>query len=267
MAYLTINADDFGMTEGVTRGIHEAMTKGIVTSTSAMACVPGAEEHLRAFLHNTPGVIGAHLQLTDGRPVCAPEEVPSLVDGNGNFFSKTALPWTMNADEVLREWKAQLARLRQWGLQPAYLDTHHHVHLRTQLLPVMASLANELQLPVRGGLPATVKMLRYQGCSTPDCTLLDFFGSGLDMQKLESVLVAAIQKHGDDAVLELSCHPGYSSPELAAISSYTVERESELSVFIQSGIREMIDKLGLHLIGMDAVVKLRPARPDKKIPV
>ena len=267
MAYLTINADDFGMTEGVTRGIHEAITKGIVTSTSAMACVPGAEANLRLFLASTTGTIGAHLQLTDGRPVLPPEEVPSLVDGDGRFFSKTALPWTMNADEVLREWKAQLARLRQLGIEPAYLDTHHHVHLRTQLLPLMAQLANELQLPVRGGLPATVKMLRYNGCSTPDCTLLDFFGPGLDAQKLESVLTAALQTYGNDAVLELSCHPGYSSPGLEALSKYAVERESELSVFIQSDVREMIDKLGLHLIGMDAVATLRPARPGKKIPV
>ena len=41
---LIVNADDFGCTEGVNRGIAEAHVRGIVTSTSLMVNRPAAAE-------------------------------------------------------------------------------------------------------------------------------------------------------------------------------------------------------------------------------
>lgn len=265
MAYITINADDFGFTQGVTEGIYRSIAEGIVTSTAAMACVDGARENIQAFMSITPGAIGAHLQLTDGRPVLPPEEIPSLVDKEGRFYSKAQFPWDLSPAEVLAEWKAQLQRLRGWGLEPVYLDTHHHVHLRSQVLPAMAQLAKELSLPVRGGAVSTVKMLRYAGVVTPDVSLLEFFGEELTWKRMMEMLQKAIAKHGPEAVIELSCHPGISTPELEKLSHYTRQREEELTVFLQSYAREQLEEIGVHLIRMNEVSRLRPARPDKTI--
>src|SRR6266568_9642133 len=44
MRYLIVNADDFGFSEGVNRGILEAHDKGIVTSASLMVERPAAVE-------------------------------------------------------------------------------------------------------------------------------------------------------------------------------------------------------------------------------
>ena len=41
---LVVNADDFGQSEGVNRGIIEAHTNGIVTSASLMVRWPAARE-------------------------------------------------------------------------------------------------------------------------------------------------------------------------------------------------------------------------------
>ena len=52
--FLIVNADDFGLSEGVNRGIIEAHERGIVTSASLMVLKPSAvsaaaysREHLR----------------------------------------------------------------------------------------------------------------------------------------------------------------------------------------------------------------------------
>ena len=41
---LIVNADDFGLTDGVTKGILGAMNHGIVTSTTMMVNTPGTEK-------------------------------------------------------------------------------------------------------------------------------------------------------------------------------------------------------------------------------
>ena len=44
MKYLIVNGDDFGAGHGINRGIIEAHRDGILTSTSFMVDMPGAEE-------------------------------------------------------------------------------------------------------------------------------------------------------------------------------------------------------------------------------
>jgi predicted glycoside hydrolase/deacetylase ChbG (UPF0249 family) len=260
MAYLTVNADDFGMTGGVTRGILTAMAGGIVTSAAAMTCAEDSEKNIRTYKNITSGVIGLHLQLTDGRPVLPPEEIPSLVDDTGNFFpSARSLPWDINPAEVYLEWSAQVLRLQTWGIFPRYLDSHHHVHLTGRLLPVIARLGNELHLPVRSGPPGTSKKLRYFGVSTPDVTIIDFFGEHLNREKLEQALAAALKAFGHDAVIELSCHPGLSCHKLEKMSRYNRQREIELQILTAGETIENITNLGLNLIGMNEVSHYRPA--------
>src|SRR5215469_9782086 len=63
--YLVVNADDFGISPGVNRGIIEAHERGIVTSTSFMTrwpAAPDAAEYARA--HPEFGV-GLHIDLSE----------------------------------------------------------------------------------------------------------------------------------------------------------------------------------------------------------
>jgi len=82
---LIVNADDFGLTQGVSRGILEAGRTGIVTSTTLLVNreIPPAQlEELQAS-----GLgVGVHLNLTLGAPVSSPRRVSSLVDAEGRFI-------------------------------------------------------------------------------------------------------------------------------------------------------------------------------------
>src|SRR6266566_9257613 len=61
--YLIVNADDFGQSAGVNRGIIEAHQSGIVTSASLMVRWPAAVEAAE-YARNRPGLsLGLHLDF------------------------------------------------------------------------------------------------------------------------------------------------------------------------------------------------------------
>src|SRR5262249_37109805 len=66
---LIVNADDYAMSPGVSRGILEAHARGVVTSTTALVNTPGATEALAAAPAGAPALGPAlHVDLAFGRP-------------------------------------------------------------------------------------------------------------------------------------------------------------------------------------------------------
>jgi len=123
---LIINADDFGLSPGVSSGIVRAHLDGILTSTSYMVNFPWSEE-LAPLLQQAPDLgVGVHLNLTTGSPVLPPQQVPSLVDEAGRFSkSLPRIQFRIKPDEALREWSAQVDKCsRLLGRLPTHLDTH-----------------------------------------------------------------------------------------------------------------------------------------------
>ena len=197
-----------------------------------------------------------------------PEKIPTLVDKNGNFFLRSKnLPFDLNPIEIIAEWKAQIKRLQDWGINPAYLDTHHHVHMMSMILPVFAKLGLETKLPLRSGDISITKKLRYIGASCPDQTITSFHKENCDWSKLMKLLEEALEEHGQDAVIEVVCHPGFSSQELEQMSYYQVEREKELQVLTEKNGRKKIEDLGFSLVGMNEVSRLRPIKNNKNIQI
>src|SRR5215217_5788326 len=92
MKQLIINSDDYGRTPEISRGIREAHSQGVVTSTTCMMNIPTTAADIAVALKETPSLgLGVHLVLTMGRPISAQGAVASIVDENGNFFKYTPL--------------------------------------------------------------------------------------------------------------------------------------------------------------------------------
>ncbi|MGH7310933.1 MAG: ChbG/HpnK family deacetylase, partial [Candidatus Rokuibacteriota bacterium] len=81
MRRLIVNADDFGMTPGVSAGILRAHRHGIVTSTTMLVTADVDRDQLAAALDSGLG-LGIHLNLTLGKPLTG---ASSLVDVDGRF--------------------------------------------------------------------------------------------------------------------------------------------------------------------------------------
>ena len=74
---LVVNADEFGLSPEVSRGILQAHRNGIVTSTSVLGNCPNLEE-VKALLATAPALgVGVQLTLLRGLPISDPGSIPT----------------------------------------------------------------------------------------------------------------------------------------------------------------------------------------------
>lgn len=277
---LIVNADDFGRSPGVSKGIREAHLKGIVTSSTVMINQPEIETHLAEVLPCHGLGIGLHLVFTAGRPVLPPDAVPDLLDTHGQFLEQHTL-WaqaeTVPADQLHAELSAQIMRFENIvGRLPDHVDCHHFVHLYPTFFEVYADLAEQFRLPVRvpfpietdfrqavstlpflegfprdlvrGMIVTNSALLRARGIAHPDHFVSTFFGEeALTMDYLLHLLGSL-----PAGITELMCHPGYSDVGLAS-SSYRHEREIELNLLTDPAVRERLYDLDIKLVTFAAV--------------
>jgi predicted glycoside hydrolase/deacetylase ChbG (UPF0249 family) len=242
--WLVVNADDFGLTAGVSRGILDAHRTGMVSSTTALASLP-AEPELDAEAAGLPGLgIGLHVNLTWGTPVSPPETVRSLLGSDGRFPRDVRLVDSQAVpDEVRREVEAQVeAFTRRFGRPPTHLDSHHHVHRQPRIAEVVLGVALTARLPVRSQDPGFRDGLRRRGARTPDHFV---GGDGAEpywtAARLQDTLAGL-----PVGTTELMCHPGHYD-ETLAYSRYGIQRETELAALCDAEARATVERLGIRL--------------------
>jgi len=240
---LIVNADDFGLTNGVSRGILEAHHRGIVTSTTLLVNRPIPEDLLSELKASALGV-GLHLNLTHGAPISPPGEVPSLVDGEGKLIRDARqAAAAAKPGEVALELRAQVAMfVRLMGRAPTHLDSHHHVGRHSPILECLLDLAEELSVPLRSQDSEIRRVARARDLKTPD----HFFGdSGPDPYwSSERTLTHLLAL--PDGVSEFMTHPGYFDADLA-YSRYGKQREVELQGLTDAAMKEAVTTRGITL--------------------
>lgn len=278
--HLIVNADDYGRSVGVSRGILRAHREGIVTSTTVMINQEGIEAQLAEALACPDLGIGLHLVFSSWRPVLPPQEIPDLVGEDGLFLDQHSL-WARAEEIPVKQLGAEVrAQVRHFqhlaGRLPDHLDCHHFVHLYPPFFQVYADLAAELDLPLRVPFPAETEfdwaiqtlpflegfpqdlvrgmivtnsaLVRGRGLAHPDHFVATFFGAeALNLNFLLSIINTL-----PDGVNELMCHPGYDDANLS-YSTYQAEREKELDLLIHPAVRERIEELGIHLVNFGAL--------------
>jgi len=261
---IIVNADDYGYSEGVSRGILEMARKGIVTATGVLANSPYFDAHVRSLLSVPQVDVGVHLNLTTGRPLTS-RLAAQLVRSGGEFPRKkyglalSILSGRIAPAVVGEEWDAQIRRCRDAGLHVWFLNSHEHLHMLPPLYRVIRRLAERHGIPyIRHtraewfGFPKPGSLARNSVLQ-----ILDWFNRGgplhtapfllgtsqsgkLDLKYLERRL--ATLRSGE--VYELMCHPGRSiageevDPRLYAYHDW----EGEVSALLSA------EKLGLFRI-------------------
>lgn len=251
---LIVNADDFGYTPGVTRGIVRAHQNGIVTATTLMANAPDTEDAAKAARADKTLDVGVHLVFSYGRPLTAAERVPSLVTETGAFPRVTDLlrSGRPKTDEALIEARAQYARVRQLlGRDPTHLDTHHWVHDLPALEDAVLALAKETGAAARTHDGRQRARFREAGVRTPDRFVREYQHTGkIGLERLIGLLEALAE---DAGVIELMCHPGEPDEALMSGSSYAAERGVELEALTDPAVRTALERLGIELINFSVL--------------
>ena len=128
---LLVRMDDMGNSYGRTLGIIKAFKEGILASTSIMPTSQFFEESVQLCKENPGLAVGIHITLlgTSVRTVLSPEIVPSIVTPEGFLYE--TLDQLNNAnpkvEEMEKEIRAQIGKVRATGLHFVYLDWHRAV--------------------------------------------------------------------------------------------------------------------------------------------
>lgn len=217
MKQLIVNADDFGASRGVNRGIVEARTRGILTSASLMVNMP-ASEQAAAFARERPDLsLGLHADL-DG------------IAQRGGF------------EEARSELYRQADRFDTLvGRAPTHLDSHHNVHRDARSLPFFLELARCLDVPLRDYSPVH--------------SVSGFYGQWGGETHAEQIgvqnLIRILETDVQPGVNELCCHPGYIEPGFA--STYRAERPIELQTLCDPAVRRTLERQGIQLVSFHEV--------------
>ncbi len=240
--YLIVNADDFGLSAGVNRGIIEAHEHGIVTSASLMVRWPAATE-AAAYSRNHPDLsLGLHVDLCEWA------------------YRKETWSWvplyqvvpmddiTAVADEVSR----QLATFRAlMGKDPTHLDSHQHVHLQEPVRSVLGEIAHTLAVPLRQCSPKIHYCGEFYGQAAEGWPFPDAIG----VDGLINILAKL-----PPGITELCCHPGYP-PGLDTM--YSNERVVEMHTLCDPRVRTALVAMGIELCSFSNMTTLIEA-PDER---
>ncbi len=271
MIRLIVNADDLGCGSKRDQGIFRAVTAGIVSSASLLA--NGDDFAVAAREARASGLpVGVHLNLSEGRSLSG--VIPGLTGAGGTFPGKAGLRRRLLAGwqaegAVLREFAAQIARVRETGLEPDHLDSHQHcllfpalteltvaaaraagiraIRLPSPAEPAAAdppgALGRDLALYRRLALPAA-RTLRAARLFTPD----GLWGMPA-LGRLDEPRLADLLRQLPPGTWELMVHPGFADP---ARPFSGPAREIELAALTAPSIARLVAAREIHLSSFGA---------------
>jgi chitin disaccharide deacetylase len=284
MRQLIVNADDFGLTEQVSRGILDAHWEGIVTSTTLMAN-GGAFNAAVSMSHRAPRLgIGVHLNLSEGEPVSPALRIPTLVDRTGRLhlspgrLLQALVRRQVNLTHVETELRRQITKIFSAGIMPTHLDGHKHVHILPGVSEIVIRLAQEFSIPrvrcPQEKAPAFASLLRTgrdSGIAVAKQYIVGRAVSGFARRFKEKVAEAGLlspahfygltqtgfldaQNLQDildslpEGISELMCHPGYADPRLVETGTRLLgQREIEVQALRAFQVRKLLAERGIRL--------------------
>ncbi len=238
---LIINADDFGLTNGVTYGIYDAIKNGIVTSTTMMVNTLGTKLASWLIKNDADLKVGLHLNLSLGKPLTL---CRSLVDENGSFIKPKILKNDERYDEqeIYDEFEAQYAAfIALTGKKPTHIDSHLYLHQIFLKVERQAKrLSENVALPLR-----QFETKYYRGVYFEDGFKLS---KGETLTALKEKFKNLMVQNFSREVIELMAHPGYLDKEILEMSSYSFPRTDEGAVLKDPEIKEFIKRNTVELM-------------------
>lgn len=272
MQRIIVTADDYGMCNEVDRAIDAGIENGFITTTNVMLNMESLD-NARTLRERFPSIsVGVHWNVTTGRPILPPEEIPSLVDGDGVFwsigeFKNRFSKGKISEDELERELEAQYALFTEACGDADYWNTHENSALHTKAFRVFARVAK------RHGVDATRTFQRvyYDKVNlgfkraAREFLVKNFFeiwfakirrefkmpsGRVVSFHKISktegSVLLDAIKRDGRD-LIEIVVHPA-TTAESAYFGNISDERVKEYEFVASATVKQSYTDAGIEFV-------------------
>lgn len=282
-AYLVVNADDFGITEGTNRAIIDAHKKGIITSTSLLANGQSFDHAVGLALDNPTLGVGVHLTLSEGRPVDDLARMGVFVEGvaAGEFplgntpYVRALLLNKLPRKYIMREFKSQILKITHTGIKPTHLDGHKYIHLLPGIAAIALEVAQVYNIPfVRLPRPAEpLNVLLTNPLRVPGMLALSAMSAlalplaqraarritnrylgFADTGKLTLDNLRRLLRKPHAGITEVVCHPAYRSAQLQTLLSkgYTwigeYQFEDETTAVSSPDLRRELEAAGWKLV-------------------
>lgn len=278
-------ADDYALSQGVSRGILEAVRVGRLTATSVLATSaswPSSAHALRELEANAD--VGLHLNLTLGSPLAPmPVFAPSGRFPSPDRIVKSALRRQVPEAELGQEIGRQIDKFcEHFGAPPDFVDGHHHMHVvpqvRRQLFRALEerglrgrvwlrNSGDSLARILRRGLGNAAKALGIawlaqgfarQAAARGFLTNDSFAGFSAFDPKQDYAAEFARYLRAPGKRHLVMCHPGHYDRELLAGGDpVTRSREQELRFIMSSAFGETLACAGAKLARLSAVLRQR----------
>jgi chitin disaccharide deacetylase len=267
-------ADDFGLADGVSRGIVELAEMGRLSATGAMTNMPGWRRMARSLMPPRDRIaVGLHLNFTAGTPL---GPMPRLAPLGAFPALKDLLPKALKRQlpdsEIAEEISRQIEAFEEaFGDAPAFVDGHQHVHVLPAIRPALIQALKVrgyagrvwlrdpsdkamaiLRRPIGRSKALIVKSLARGFARSAHAagfrTNKGFSGfAPLDLSvPVARVFEEAFSKLGAHPLV--MCHPGYVDDELRALDPALESRVEELNYLKSDAFRDLLEEQGLRLV-------------------
>lgn len=259
-------ADDYALTEGVSRGIEDLAEAGRLSGTSALVTTrhwTGAGRRVRDLRQRI--AVGLHLNITLGAPlgpmkIAAGGRLPAIGD-----LVRLALLGRVDAEDIAAETSRQVAKFVEVaGTLPDFVDGHQHAHalpgVRDGVLIALQQACGGRRMVVRDPSDSPARIFR-RGAAVPKSLVLATLARGFGAAVRRAGFLtndgfSGVSSFARDVpyATELArflgcpgpdhlvmCHPGHPDAELAALDPVVERRADEFeAIAAYPGLPDLI---------------------------
>lgn len=253
MIRMIIRADDIGYSEAVNYGIEKSVREGLITSAGVMPNMPYAQHGVR-LLSGTNVCLGQHTNICLGKPCRKPEDIPSLVQENGEFLPGSIYRKAfsegrdlVDVDDAVKEAEAQYLRFKELtGKEPAYFEAH--AIASENLWKALEIVAEKYDLPFNYMTPES-DAGTFCGKPVAPCLMKSM---ETDYDPFET-LKKAVAEAREDMPNIFVTHPGYIDDYLLRHSSLTLNRAKEVTMLCDPEVRNWLRQNHVHLVSYNDI--------------
>ena len=264
-----MNADDFGLSEGVNKGIRQSFERGIVRSASLMANGPGFDDAVRIAQELPTLSVGVHLTLVGENGLS--QAFSGALPQSYPRFVLARLLGRISADRIKAEIEAQLEKTLEAGISPSHIDSHQHIHALPSVARIVWRCARKYRIPVvrvpivselDGKRPRNAREAQLIGLSILSRRLRDrlsssgfrfcdrfwggIYAGSLSQEKLSSILPRL-----GPGVNELMCHPGISDDALRSRYGWGYHWDEEVAALTSNETLDMVQREGIRVVSFE----------------
>lgn len=245
---ILIRADDLGYSEAVNYGIFKSAKDGIINNIGLMSNM-GKARHGYQLVSDLDICLGLHANISAGKPISDPAEIPSLVNDEcfkGSKSYNNGQLDIVNFEEAFKEVQKQVEFFKEIvGYTPRYID--FHAVFNQNFISAVKAVADMNNIPFIG-ISSETELYTLN-----NSTLQTQIAIGTTQQELFDSFRKIIAENKSGCFDLIIYHPGFIDADLLMHSSLTEKRVYETAFLTSNELKTYISREDITLKRLDLI--------------